>query len=159
MCVLEKLMNKSIGGDYDWCLRNKQATIGCCRKQCGGQINCRWTNCRFTQTVHSFHHMCIVFLMTDYSFVICSLNTLFFCATYGISYWMRQRSPGSLNRQLCCFPKTQILGLEHKLWLAHWRQTYLQQFTEKLNEIILVLSIVMRICHQQLIQKGSRLSC
>lgn len=25
MCVLEKLMNKALGGDYDWCIRNKQA--------------------------------------------------------------------------------------------------------------------------------------
>lgn len=64
MCVLEKLMNKSLGGDYDWCVRNKQATIGCCWNKCGSQTNCRWTNCRIKQTAHLFHHMCIVFLMT-----------------------------------------------------------------------------------------------
>ncbi len=90
MCVLEKLMNKSLGGDYDWCVRNKQATIGCCRNQCGGQTNCRWTKCRIKQTGHSFHHMCIVFPMTDYSYVVCSLNTLLFREPHGISHWMRQ---------------------------------------------------------------------
>lgn len=100
MCVLEKLMNKSLGGDYDWCVRNKQATIGCCPNQCGGQTNCRWTNCRIKQTAHSFHHMCIVFLLTDYSYVVYSLNTLYFCAPHGISHWMRQWSSVSLHREL-----------------------------------------------------------
>lgn len=36
------------------------------------------------QTAHQFHHMCIVFVMTDYS-AVCSLNTLSFCAPYELS--------------------------------------------------------------------------
>lgn len=118
MCVLEKLMNKSLGGDYDWCFRNKQATIGCCRNQCGGQTNCRWTNCRIKQTAHSFHHMCIVFPMADYSHVVCSLNTPFFREPRGISYWMRRWSCSFTG--LFCFPESQILGHGEKLWLALW---------------------------------------
>lgn len=111
MCVLEKLMNKSLGVDYDWCVRNKRATIGCCRIQRGVQTNCRWTNCWIKQTAHPFHHMCIVFLMTDYSYVVCSLNMLFFAVPRGISHWMRQWSSGSLHRELMyCFPKSHILG-------------------------------------------------
>lgn len=61
MCVLEKLMNKSLGRDYDWCVRGKQATIGCCWNRCGGQTNCRWTNCWIRQTEHPSCHMCIIF--------------------------------------------------------------------------------------------------
>lgn len=47
MCVLAKLMNKSLEGDNDWCVSNKQATISCCWKQRRGQTaNCRWSHCR-----------------------------------------------------------------------------------------------------------------
>ena len=124
MCVLEKLMNKSLGGDYDWCVRNKQARIGCCRNQCAGQTNCRWTDCWIKQTAHSFHHMCVVFLMADYSYVVSSLNMLLVHTPRGMSHRRRHWSSVSLRRELMfCFPESQILGLLQKFLLAlRWKE-------------------------------------
>lgn len=58
MCVLAKLMNKSLGGDYDWWVRNKQANISCCWNQ---RLFCK-LQVKQLQTVQWFHHMCFVCL-------------------------------------------------------------------------------------------------
>lgn len=103
MCVLEKLMNKSLGGDYDWCVGNKQASVGCCPNQCGSQTTCTWINCRITQADRWGCHMGIVFPLAEYSYVVC-LNT-FSTVHLSFSSWMRRRSPASLHReQLCSIP-------------------------------------------------------
>lgn len=78
MCVLEKLMNKSVGGDCDWCVRNKQAATAAAiseeaRRQPAGE---RMQTCQ---------HMCPVSPRHWSSDVVCEFNILLFLSSVDVS--------------------------------------------------------------------------